>query len=137
MSEGDPVSRAAGMGERRVRAFTAAVRELAPAAEKLRAGETELTWRGRQSAVRIWLAEAAAWMGRVLAGRPTYSPEQFIEAVREYALRAGWEAREQCPRGVSEHHGWFAVRVANSEVNGSFALRGWRLWGNPQVGAKV
>jgi len=32
---------------------------------------------------------------------------------------------------------WFAVRVANAEVDGSFALRGWRLWGNPQVGVKV
>ncbi len=32
---------------------------------------------------------------------------------------------------------WFAVRVANSEVDGTFALRGWRLWGNPKVGVKV
>ncbi len=32
---------------------------------------------------------------------------------------------------------WFALRVANNEVDGTFALRGWRLWGKPQVGVKV
>ena len=99
-----------GMGENRVRAFTAAVWEMAPAAERLRFGETDLAWRGRGTAVQIWVGMAAGWMVRVLAGRPTYSPEQFIEALRECALRAGWEAREQYPLGVSEHHGWFAGR---------------------------
>lgn len=101
-----------GMAKARVDAFTDEMRILMFAAGRLREGETELTARGRRSALQICCVEAAGWMVRVLAGRETYTPEEFIEVVRGRALEAGWLAREQYPAEVSEHHGWFAAREA-------------------------